>query len=37
LPTVFAHDLPAPIVLKAGLAPYYKIVDAIDARVKAGG
>ncbi|MEI9907804.1 MAG: substrate-binding domain-containing protein [Actinomycetota bacterium] len=36
-PAVFAHNLPAPIVLKAGLKPYYKVVDAIDARVKAGG
>jgi len=28
----YANELPAPIVLKDGLAPYYVIVDRIDAR-----
>lgn len=28
----YANELPAPIVLKDGLAPYYTIVDRIDAR-----
>jgi ABC-type sugar transport system substrate-binding protein len=36
-PKKFANNLPAPIVLKKDLAPYYKVVNAIDARVKAGG
>jgi len=31
-PAQFANDLPAPIILKDGLAPYYKVVDAVDAR-----
>lgn len=31
-PKQFANDLPAPIILKDGLAPYYKVVDAVDAR-----
>jgi ribose transport system substrate-binding protein len=28
----YANELPAPIVLKDGLAPYYTIVDRVDAR-----
>jgi ribose transport system substrate-binding protein len=28
----YANELPAPIVLKDGLAPYYEVVDRIDAR-----
>jgi hypothetical protein len=28
----YANELPAPIVLKDGLAPYYVIVDRVDAR-----
>ena len=28
----YANELPAPIVFKDGLAPYYTIVDRIDAR-----
>jgi len=31
-PEQFANDLPAPIILKDGLTPYYKVVDAVDAR-----
>lgn len=34
-PAQFANDLPAPIILAEGLAPYYAVVDAIDARVAA--
>ncbi len=33
-PAQFANDLPAPIILKDGLAPYYAVVDAIDRRVE---
>ena len=36
-PAQFANDLPTPIVLEDGLAPYYAVVDAIDARVEAEG
>lgn len=32
-PAQFANDLPSPIILADGLAPYYAVVDAIDARV----
>jgi hypothetical protein len=32
-PAQFANDLPTPIVFSDGLAPYYQVVDAIDARV----
>lgn len=32
-PAQFANDLPTPIVFSDGLAPYYAVVDAIDARV----
>ena len=31
-PKNFANDLPAPIVTASGLAPYYKVVDAVDLR-----
>ena len=30
----YANELPAPIVFADGLAPYYKVVDEIDARTK---
>lgn len=36
-PAQFANDLPAPIILSDGLAPYYGVVDAIDARVESEG
>ena len=32
-PAQFANDLPTPIIFADGLAPYYAVVDAIDARV----
>lgn len=32
-PAQFPNDLPTPIVFADGLAPYYAVVDAIDARV----
>ena len=32
-PAQYANDLPTPIVFDDGLAPYYAVVDAIDARV----
>lgn len=32
MPKKFANNLPAPIVLKDGLAPYYLIADKVDAR-----